>query len=179
MVPTEIQFHVFLTDFALHSENKFFPSSVVEFYAFYTQTLNSASLNLPSFRLHNPSSSQYFLSVVVFSAPRCSALAFLCTSPEGTCLNQHSVSRGDLPSAEQSPRITACFLWAVGNLGWVLTWLFHFQFQNYLIGLDISGCCHVAEKAKSLQCFGNLSIDLNGEGIWDLSYPNLMTSILN
>lgn len=47
--------------------------------------------------------------------------------------------------AKQSPRITVCFLQAVGNLGWVLTWLFHFQFQNYLIPLDISDCCHAAK----------------------------------
>lgn len=121
------------------------------------------SLNLPSFILCNASSSQYFLSPVTLP-PACSALACPCTSPEGRCPNQCLDSRRGLPSAKKSPSITVCFLQAVGNLGWVLTWLFHCQFQNYLIPLDISGCCHAAKKAKSFQRFSIFPVDLSGFG---------------
>lgn len=80
MGPAEIQFHVFLTGFSLHSENKFFHSSVAEFYLFSTQALSPISLNLPSFRLHNPSSSQYFLPSHVFSTSSfCSGLPLQLT----------------------------------------------------------------------------------------------------
>lgn len=105
---------------------------------------DTSCLNLPSFLLHNASSSQYFLSPVRLS-PACSALACLCTSPDGRCPDQFLDSRRDLSSAKQSPRIAPCFLQVVGNLGWVLKWLFHFQFQNYLIPLAISDCCRAAK----------------------------------
>lgn len=119
MVAAEIWFLFCLAGFALHGNNKFFPSSVAEFYVLHTQTLSPISLNLPSCRLHNPHSSQNFLSPAVFSPPCCSVLACLCNSPEGRCPNQHLVSRWGLCSAEQRARITAHFLWVAGNLGWV------------------------------------------------------------
>lgn len=113
-------------------------NTCIYMYSVLKQTLNPTSLNLPLFRLHNPSSSQDFLSL------SCSlhfvVLLWLVSAPhlKGGVQTSAQFPGEPSPVLSRAQRITACFLWALGNLGWVLTWLFHFQFQNCLIGLGVS-----------------------------------------